>query len=121
MNDQTKNQNRIVRRIINGSVTIDSVNDFKDLLKAFPNDPWLHRFFADLLKREHSFYAAADAYGMAAELFMETDMVMQAMVSKILEWQILGLSYQEGRSFHSYLRKTEDKNTGVQRFLTKRT
>ncbi|MBW2602996.1 MAG: cyclic nucleotide-binding domain-containing protein [Deltaproteobacteria bacterium] len=121
MNDRTKTRNSIVRRIIDGSVTIDSVKDFENLLRAFPNDPWLHRFFADLLERDKSFYAAADAYGTAAELFVEADMTMQAIVSKILEWQILGLSYQEGQDFYSSLRKAVSKNTGGQRFFIKMT
>ena len=117
MNDRTTKRNSIVSRIIDGSVTIDSVKDFENLLKAFPNDPWLHRFFADILGRDQSFYAAADAYGTAAELFIEAGMIMQAVVSKILEWQILGLSYQEGQDFYSSLRKARSKNTGVQRFF----
>jgi len=117
MNDRTTKRNSIVSRIIDGSVTIDSVKDFENLLKAFPNDPWLHRFFADLLERDKSFYAAADAYGTAAELFIEAGMIIQAIVSKILEWQILGLSYQEGQDFYSSLRKARSKNTGVQRFF----
>ncbi len=121
MNDRTKKRNSIVSRIIDGSVTIDSVIEFENLLKAFPNDPWLHRFFADLLERDKSFYAAADAYGTAAELFIEADMIIQAIVSKILEWQILGLSYQEGQDFYSSLRKTRSNNTGVQRFFIRMT
>jgi CRP-like cAMP-binding protein len=121
MNDRTKKPNSIVSRIIDGSVTIDSVMEFENLLKAFPNDPWLHRFFADLLERDKSLYAAADAYGIAAELFIEADMIMQAIVSKILEWQILGLSYQEGRDFHSSLRNAGSKNTGVKHFFIKMT
>ena len=121
MNDRTKKPNSIVSRIIDGSVTIDSVMEFENLLKAFPNDPWLHRFFADLLERDKSLYAAADAYGTAAELFIEADMTMQAIVSKIHEWRILGLSYQEGQDFYSSLRKARSKNTGVQRFFIKMT
>jgi len=117
MNDRTTKRNSIVSRIIDGSVTIDSVKDFENLLKAFPKNPWLHRFFADLLGRDKSFYAAADAYGTAAELFIEAGMIMQAIVSKILEWQILGLSYQEGQDFYSSLRKARSKNTGLQRFF----
>ena len=121
MNDRKAKRNSIVSRIIDGSVTIDAVKDFENLLRAFPNDPWLHRFFADLLERDKSFYAAADAYGTAAELFIEADMIMQAIVSKILEWQILGLSYQEGKDFYSSLRKARAKNTGAQRFFIKMT
>ena len=121
MNNRTTKRKSIVSRIINGSVTINSVKDFENLLKAFPNDPWLHRFFADLLERKKSFYAAADAYGTAAELFIEAGMIIQAIASKILEWQLLGLSYQEGQDFFSSLRKARSKNTGVQRFFIKMT
>ena len=121
MNNRTTKQNSIASRIIDGSVTIDSVKDFENLLKPFPNDPWLHRYFADLLEREKSFYAAADAYGTATELFIEAGMTMQAIVSKILEWRILGLSYQEGQNFYSSVRKAGFKNTGVQRFFIKMT
>ena len=121
MNHRAEKQNSIVNRIIDGSITIDSVKDFENLLKAFPGDPWLHRFFADFLEREKSFYAAADEYGTAAELFIEADMIMQATVSKILEWRILGLSYQEGQDFYSSLCETRSKNKGVQQFFIKMT
>ena len=121
MNDRTTKRNSIVSRIIDGSVTINSIKDFENMLKAFPNDPWLHRFLADLLEREKSFYAAADAYGTAANLFIEAGMIIQAIASKILEWQLLGLSYQEGQDFYSSLRKARSKNTGVQRFFIKMT
>ncbi|GMQ79845.1 MAG: hypothetical protein BMS9Abin03_287 [Thermodesulfobacteriota bacterium] len=121
MNDRTKKQSSIVNRIIDGSVMIDSVKDFENLLKAFPSDPWLHRFFGDFLDRDKSFYAAADAYGTAAELFTEADMTMQAIVSKTLEWRILGLSYQEGQDFYASLRETRSKKIGVQHLFIKMT
>ncbi len=121
MNDRTKRQNSFVSRMIDGSITINSAKDFENLLKAFPNDPWLHRFFADLLERDKSFYAAADAYGTAAELFIEADMTMQAIVSKILEWRILGLSYREGQNFYSSLCEIRSDNPGIQRFFAKMT
>ncbi len=119
MKNRVDKKNSIVSRIIDGSVTIDSVAEFENLLMAFPNDPWLHRFFADLLERDKSFYAAADAYGTAAELFIESDMTLQAIVSKILEWRILGLSYREGQAFYSSLLEGRSKNTAVQNFFMK--
>ena len=48
-------QDTIVSRIIDGSITIDSLAELENLIKAFPNNPWLHRVFADLLKRDKSF------------------------------------------------------------------
>lgn len=121
MNDQTDKQSSILSRIIDGSVTINSVAEFKNLLKAFPNDPWLHRFFADLLKREKSFYSAADAYRTAAELFIQADMTLQALVSKIFEWRILEPSHNEDQAFYSSLRESRSRNTGVQNFIIKMT
>ena len=118
MNDRIDKQNSLVNRIIDGSVTIDSVTKFEDLLKVFPNDPGLHRVYADLLKRKKSFDAAADAYGTAAKLFIESGMMLQAIVSKILEWQIFKPSQQEGQAFYSALRKGRHKDRAVQRFFT---
>jgi len=84
MSDQADKHSNIVSRIIDGSVKIDSVAEFNNILKVFPNDPWVHKFHADLLKREKLFYAAADEYRIASELFIEADMTLQALASKIL-------------------------------------
>ena len=119
MNDRIDKQNSIVNRIVDGSVKIDSVAEFENLLKAFPKDPWLHRAFADLLKREKSFYVAADTYRTSAELFIEADMTLQSIVSKIHEWRIFKPSYQEGEAFYSALHKS--KETGIPRFFIKMT
>ena len=121
MNDRIDKQNSIVNRIVDGSVKIDSVAEFENLLKAFPKDPWLHRAFADLLKREKSFYVAADSYGTSAELFIEADMTLQSIVSKIHEWRIFKPSYQEGEAFYSALNKSKSKETGIPRFFIKMT
>ncbi len=119
MKDHMNKQTSIVSRIIEGSITIDSIAELENLLKAFPNNPWLHKIFADLLKRDKSFYAAADEYGTAAELFMEKNMTLQAIVSKTFEWQILQPSNQEGKAFYLSLHQGRSKNTGVQSFFIK--
>jgi CRP-like cAMP-binding protein len=117
MNDQTDKKSRIANRIIDGSITVDSVADFNNLLKTFPNDPWLHKFYADLLKREKSFYAAADAYGKAADLFIESDMPLQALTSKFFEWRILDPLNHEDQAFCASLRKCRAQKRGVQSFI----
>ena len=108
-------------RIIDGSVPVDSVAELKNLLKAFPNDPWLHKISGDLLKRDKSFYAAADAYGTAARLFIKKDMVLQSIVSKILEWRILKPSVREALTFYSTLHERRYKNAAVCNFFIKMT
>lgn len=120
MNEKNDRKSTI-SRIIDGSVSIDSTAELNNLLKAFPNDPWLHRISADLFKREKSIYAAADAYGTAAGLFIKKDMLLQAIASKILEWKILKPSVREALSFYSSLHERKAKNTGVRDFFIKMT
>ena len=117
MNDQPDKNSRIASRIIDSSVTVDSDEDFKNLLKTFPNDPWLHKFYADLLKRERSFYPAADVYGIAADLFIELDMPLQALASKFFEWRILDPLNHEDQAFCASLRKCRAQKRGVQSFI----
>lgn len=112
-NDRIDKQNIMVSRIIDGSVTIDSVAEFENLLKAFPNDPRLHRIFADLLKREKSFDAAVGQYQTAAKLFIESGLTLQAILSKLLEWRIVKPPNQEAQAFYSSLRELRSTDTAV--------
>jgi CRP-like cAMP-binding protein len=121
LSDELEGHSSIVRRIIDGSLTIDSAGEFENLLKVFPNDPGLHRAFADFLARKKSFDAAADSYRTAARLFVEAGMGLQAIVSKISEWRIVRPSHQEGTAFHEALRKGISRDTPVQDFLIKMT
>jgi CRP-like cAMP-binding protein len=121
MNDGIDKQNSIISHIIDGSVTIDSVAEFENLLKAVPNDPGLHRVFADLLKKEKSSEAAADEYGNAAKLFIKAGSMLHAIVSKSLEWQIFKPSGQEEQTFYSSLCKIGSKDTAIQDFFIKMT
>ena len=121
MNDQTNKESGILCSIIDGSVTIDSVVEFNKLIKAFPTDPWIYRFYDDLLKREKSFYPAVDAYMTAAKIFIKADMTLQAIVSKIYEWRILESVNDEEQVFYSSLRKSRSKRPGMQNFFIKLT
>jgi hypothetical protein len=121
MKERIDKHSSLVGRIIDGSITIDSVTKFEELLKVFPNDPGLLRFYADLLKKEKSLYAAAAAYGLAAKLFIESGSSLQAIVSKIFEWRILKPSQKEGRAFYSALGEGRHKDRPVQRFFAEMT
>ncbi len=116
MNHRIDKRDRMVNRIIDGSVTIDSVTKFEDLLKVFQNDPELHRVYADFLKKKKSLNAA-DAYESAAKLFIASGMTLQAIVSKIHEWQIFKPSQQEGQAFYTALHEGRHNDRAVQRFF----
>jgi CRP-like cAMP-binding protein len=118
MNDRIDRQDSVVNRIIDGSISIDSIQEFKDLLKAFPNDPRLRRVFADRLSEEKSINAA-DEYRTSTKLFIKAGMPLQAITCKILEWQIIKPSKEDELAFHSALSECNPQNIETQIFLTK--
>jgi CRP-like cAMP-binding protein len=95
----------IANQITSGFVSIDSVKDFERLLRRFPEDPALHRMFSDLLIKNKLPNAAATSYGKAAELYLKSGQLLQAMVSRILQWEIYAPSYRSAQLFFSALRE----------------
>ncbi|MGA9175976.1 MAG: cyclic nucleotide-binding domain-containing protein [Desulfobacterales bacterium] len=118
MIDRIDRQDSVVNRIIDGSITIDSVEEFEDLFKAFPNDPRLHRVFADRLLEEKSINAAEE-YKTSAKLFIDAGMPLQAIACKIFEWRIIKPSKEDGLALHSALCECNPQNIEVQKFFTK--
>ncbi len=121
MNDAVKMPNKVVRNVIDGSITIDSVTEFENLFKVFQNEPSLHRVYADFLVGQESVEAAADEYAKAARLFVEAGMPLQAIASKVSEWRILKPSLQEQEEFYAALQRNGAKKPGLQQFFAKMT
>ena len=42
----------IAEQIVDGSITIKSIDEFKSILKIFPNDPALQKAYSNLLKKK---------------------------------------------------------------------
>ena len=118
MKDRIDRQDSVVNRLIDGSITIDSIEEFKDLLKAFPKDPRLHRVFADRLSEEKSINAAEE-YKTSAKLFIEAGMPLQAITCKNYEWRIIKPSKEDGLAFHSAISECNPQNVETQKFFTK--
>jgi len=116
MSDWVDKQHSVVNRIIDGSITIDSIEEFENLIKAFPNDPRLHRVYADRLKEEKSLNAV-DEYKTAARLFIELGMPLQAVSSKIIEWRMVKPSREEGLAFYEALSNCNPVNNPAQQFF----
>jgi CRP-like cAMP-binding protein len=93
----------IAKHIVDGSITIDSIEEFKSILRIFPHDPALHRVFADLLVRKKSFETAANSYSKAATLNIESGMMLQAIICKILEWRLIKPNRQKAERFYHAL------------------
>ncbi|MBL0715904.1 MAG: PilZ domain-containing protein [Desulfosarcina sp.] len=117
MNKSAHLQNSIVSQIIDGSITIDSIGEYQSMLKIFPDNPYLHRALADLLIRRRSFATAADYYDKTATLFSQSGMVLQAVVAKMLQWQIVKPHLKAIKHFYHDLLAKNPRTTPLKMFF----
>ncbi len=108
----------IAAQIIDGSIQIDSVDEFDNILKLFPTDPALLRTHGDLLVKKNLLDAAVESYRKAAGLFIDAGMTLQAIVAKSLQWNIKSpADTSEIRLFFSTFKKVGTRQTPVETFL----
>ena len=117
MTEPVKTQSSIVKQIIDGSITIDSIGEFQSMLKIFPANPHLHRALADLLVKRKSSSTAAEYYKKAARLFVESGYVLQAVVAKMLQWQIAKPSFKSIKTFYHSLIENNPRSTPLNMFF----
>ena len=117
MNEAVHLQSSIVSQIIDGSITIDSIGEYQSMLKIFPDNPYLHRALADLLARRRSFTAAVDYYDRSARLFAKSGMVLQAVVAKMLQWQIENPDLKAIKHFYNDLLEKNPRATPLRMFF----
>ena len=87
------------------------------MLKIFPGNPHLHRALADLLVKRKSFSAAAEYFDKSAGLFTETGNVLQAVVAKMLQWQISKPSFKSIQEFYHGLIENNPRSTPLTMFF----
>ena len=104
MNEALESQHYI-EGIVDGSLTINSSEEFEALLKKSPDDCFLIKAFADFLTGRESFAQAAQYYGKAAELFARRGAVLHAVAAKVMEWHAAGSSRRECRDLYTALRE----------------
>ena len=109
----------ITEQIVNGSIRINSTEEFERLLKLFPNDPELIKAYADLLSKKKCLDSALKLYRKAAILFIGSDSMIDAVVSKIKQWKIEKPTYQDARLFLSTLYKANFSNSPLNIFFEK--
>ncbi len=117
MKEKINGQKSIARHIIDGSITIDSVSDFENMLGLFPDNPTLFNAFGDLLYKKKSYKAAARAYGKAAGLFIGSGKMFPAILSKVLQWRIIKPTLHEVRPFFANLQRTNFNPSPLQKFF----
>jgi CRP-like cAMP-binding protein len=117
LTEPAKLQSSIVNQIIDGSITIDSIGEFQSMLKIFPGNPHLHRALADLLVKRKSFAAAAEYFDKTATSFIESGFVLQAVVAKMLQWQIVKPSFKAIKDFYHRLIENNPRATPLNMFF----
>jgi CRP-like cAMP-binding protein len=103
MKSQLNTHISIAEQIIEGSISIKSVEEFKSILKIFPSDAALQKTYSDLLVKKKRMDAAAKSYDKSAQLFIDSGKILQAIDSKLLQWKIKSPSPKEAQLFHSSL------------------
>jgi hypothetical protein len=115
MNLPDEHQFSVMQRVLDGSLAVDSIEEFHEILKIYPDDALLHRKYADLLLEKHRLTDAVQAFDKAARLFIEQGMNLQAMVAKIRQWEIEKPTHEQGLQFQRLLSTKGSKYSPLQR------
>ena len=117
MEANLKSHISIAEQIIEGSLIIKTIAEFKSILKIFPNDPALQKVFSDLLLKQKHHDEAAESYGKASQLFAEAGKVLQTIDCKLLQWKIKPPSPREARVFYDNFQKSNFNDTPLKTFF----
>ena len=107
----------IAEQIIDGSLIIKTVAEFKSILKIFPDDPALQKVFSDLLIKQKHQDEAAKSYAKAAQLFSKTGKFLQVIDCKLLQWRIKSPTPKEAKQFHANLQESNINESPLKTFF----
>ena len=108
---------KIVEQITEGFIKVDSVTEFNELLTDFPDDPALHKAYADLLMQKGSSDEAALSYGKAAALYLKSEKLLRAVAAKLLQWRIESPDYKDVQLFLTALNDNSLPDTPLKIFF----
>jgi CRP-like cAMP-binding protein len=108
-----------VEQIAGGFISIDSAEEFTELLEDFPEDPALHKAYADLLVKKKSPDQAALSYSRAAALYLKSGKLAAAVLTKLLQWRIMSPVYHDAQLFLVALNDDSLPETPLKTFFEK--
>jgi CRP-like cAMP-binding protein len=115
MNLPDEHQYSVMQRVIDGTLAIDSIEEFDEILAIYPDDALLYRKYADMLLEKRRLADAVQAYDKAVRLFVDQGMNLQAIVAKILQWEIEKPTHDQGLQFHKLLSEKGGQYSPLQR------
>ena len=107
----------IVEQINGDFISIDSAEEFAELLEDLPEDPSLHKAYADFLVKKKSSDKAALSYGRAAALYLKSGKLPPAVLTKLLQWRIKSPVYQDAQLFLTALNDNSLPDTPLKVFF----
>jgi hypothetical protein len=107
----------ISQYIIDGSITVDSVEAFRGILKEFPGRPELLKMYADLLAARKRTYVAGLHYDEAADLFLNAGRLFPAWMCKLSQWRLHRPPRDKFLEFHQALGTTPHNGAPVDQFI----
>ncbi|MGD2097856.1 MAG: cyclic nucleotide-binding domain-containing protein [Desulfobacterales bacterium] len=117
MKPNLKSHISIAEQIVEGSLIIKTIAEFRSILKIFPNDPALQKAFSGLLLKQKHRDEAARSYAKAAQLFTEAGKFLQAIDCKLLQWRIKPPTPKEARLFHTDLQNGNFNESPLKTFF----
>ena len=112
-------KNNIVGQVNRDFINIDSVEEFAELLEDFPEDPALHRAYADILVKKKFSEKAALSYGRAAALYLISGKLIPGVLTKLFQWRIKSPVYRDAQLFLTALNENSLPETPFKIFLDK--
>jgi len=91
----------MLARIREGTLLLNSREEYERLLDLYPKKASLHRALADFLVKQGDQPNAIMSYEKASERYLETRRSLQAIVATILAWSIAKPTHEQGRVFHA--------------------
>jgi len=118
LNFQSEDKRGILNRLTDGSLSLTSEKEYKDLISLYPDRGEISRAFGDFLWENEKKNDAFQNYSNASQIFLGEGKTFQAIVSKILAWSIFKPTHAEGRAFHSALRVSIKEESPLQHLFT---
>jgi hypothetical protein len=107
----------ILEYIIDGSITVGSIEAFGSVVEEFPGRPEIRKMFAELLAACKRTDDAVQQYDEAAYLFLDAGRLFPAWVCKLLQWQLQRPSRHKFLEFHQALGNTPHNGAPVDEFI----
>ena len=105
--------------ILKGDVRLQSADIFQQLLKMFPNEPFLIRMHGDLLNKNGLSSAAAGSYAEAAGLYLKKGKILSFIALKTLQWRINPPTQSDFDNFLLNLKQGNGQNTPIRAFFSR--